>query len=282
MSSHSNVVVAAVIAIGVSFLPNASCAADTPVDLELVLAVDVSASVDPTEARLQRQGYVDALLDRRVVEAIQNGTLGRIAVTYIEWAGSGNRRILVPWAPIEDRASAFAFSTLVEAAPIGFGHWTAIGGAIDFAASLFEENGFIGTRRAIDLSADGPNNEGDAPDRARDRAAARGITINGLPIINDRPQASGEKQISDYQYYFRDCIIGGPNAFLVVANSFEDFSKAIRRKLLHEIADRLPQGTDTLLVEKDAVQPGRLLPIQRGRVFDCRSDPRQGSFNRRG
>ena len=216
----------------------------TLVDLELVLAVDVSASVDPVEARLQRKGYVDALLDPGVIAAIQGGTHRKIAVTYVEWAGAQNTRMVVPWAVIEDRASAFAFSTFVEAAPVGFGHWTSISGAIRYSVPLFENNGYQGPRRAIDVSADGPNNDGQSPDKARDMAIALGITVNGLPIVNKRPQASGEPQIPDYDVYFRDCVIGGPGAFLVVAKDYNSFSKAIRRKLLFEIAGRLPAGDD--------------------------------------
>lgn len=217
---------------------------DIPVDLELVLAVDVSASVDPFEARLQRKGYVDALLDPSVIGAIRRGNHGKIAVTYVEWSGAKNTRTVVPWAVIEDRASAFAFSAFVEAAPVGFGHWTSISGAINFSLSQFEGNGFRGLRRAIDLSADGPNNDGESPDKARDRAVDKGIVVNGLPIVNDRPQASGEVQISNYDVYFRECVIGGPGAFLVVAKDFGSFSQAIRRKLLSEIAGILPVGND--------------------------------------
>lgn len=242
--------------------------ADVPVDLELVLAVDVSASVDPFEARLQRKGYVDAMLDSDIIGAIQRGNHGRIAVTYVEWSGASNTRTVVPWAIVEDRASAFAFSTFVEAAPVGFGHWTSISGAINFSASLFSENGYRGIRRVIDLSADGPNNDGESPETARDEAVSSGIVVNGLPIVNKRPQASGEAQIANYGTYFRECIIGGPGAFMVVAKDFVSFAQAIRRKLLSEIAGILPRGGDVYFAERS---PRRLLhPVTaHNSTFDC-------------
>lgn len=213
---------------------------EVPVDLELVLAVDVSSSVDSVEARLQRKGYVDALADREIVAAIKNGVLGKIAVTYVEWAGTRNAKVIAPWSLIEDWAGAFAFATFVEAAPRSSGHWTAIGHALEFVTPLFDGNGFQGTRRVIDISADGPNNDGTPPDEARDKALALGITINGLPIINARLQISGMRQMPNYDHYFEDCIIGGPGSFIVIADDYQDFARAIKRKLLSEIAGIVP------------------------------------------
>ena len=226
---------------------NAQNRAAIPVDLELVLAVDISTSVDSVESRLQRKGYVDALLDADVLAAIQRGVLGRIALTYVEWAGARNRRIIVPWTIINDRASAFAAATIIEAAPRTSGHWTSIGGAIQFSTTLFADNGFIGARRAIDISADGPNNDGIDPDLARDLAIAMGITINGLPIINNRIQISGLKQMPNYDHYFQDCVIGGRGAFMVVAKTYGDFATAIKQKLLFEIS-QLPPPRKSMLV----------------------------------
>ena len=217
-------------------------AADIEVDLELVLLVDVSSSVDSVESRLQRKGYVDAMIAPAVLAAIRKGRLGRIAVTYVEWAGAQNHSIVAPWTIIEDFASAFAFSTLVEAAPRSFGEWTSIGGALNYAIPLFDGNGIVGERRAIDISADGPNNDGPSPNVARDGALAVGITINGLPIVNDRLQISGMKQMPNYDHYFADCVIGGRNAFMVIANDYEDFARAIKKKLIFEIADRMPSS----------------------------------------
>jgi hypothetical protein len=210
------------------------------VDLELVLLIDVSSSVDSVESRLQRQGYVNAIIAPTVIAAIQKGRLGRIAITYIEWAGSKNQTVVAPWTIIEDFASAFAFSTLIEAAPRSHGNWTSIGGAINYAIPQFEMNNIDGERRAIDISADGPNNDGPAPNVARDSAVALGITINGLPIVNSRLQISGMKQMPNYAHYFADCVIGGGNAFLVIANDYEDFARAIKKKLIFEIAGRVP------------------------------------------
>ena len=221
-------------------LTTSSQATDIEVDLELVLLVDVSSSVDSVESRLQRKGYVDAVIAPSVLAAIQKGRLGRIAVTYIEWAGANNQSIVAPWTVIEDFASAFAFSTLVEAAPRSFGHWTSIGGAINFAIPQFENNGFVAPRRAIDISADGPNNDGPAPNIARDSAIQQGITINGLPIVNNRLQISGMKQMTDYDHYFADCVIGGRNAFMVIVDDYQDFARAIKKKLIFEIANRMP------------------------------------------
>lgn len=217
-----------------------AAAEEVPVDLELVLAVDVSSSVDSVEARLQRKGYVDALKSPEILGAIQNGTLGRIAVTYVEWSGSRSHKVVAPWTLLDNKASAFAFATFVEASPRGSGHWTSIGGALDFAWPLFDDNGFQGTRRAIDISADGPNNDGPSPDKIRDLVIEKGITINGLPIVNSRTQASGLPQMPNYDHYFEDCVIGGRGAFLVIADDYGDFARAIKRKLLFEIADLQP------------------------------------------
>ena len=209
---------------------------DLPVDLELVLAVDVSGSIDGVEAKLQRQGYVSALTHPDIVAAIGRGFLGRIAVTYFEWAGAEHRRAVADWALIEDQASALAFAGALAAADIGSGRRTSISGAIAHALPLFEGNGYVGTRRVIDISGDGANNSGLLVDHARDVAVARGVTINGLPIINDRPNRFGFPQLEDLDRYYVHCVIGGAGAFIVVAHGFEAFARAIRRKLILEIA----------------------------------------------
>jgi len=215
-------------------------AAPIEVELELVLLVDVSSSVDSVESRLQRKGYVDAMTDAGVLAAIKNTRLGRIAVTYIEWSSSNKQSIVAPWFIVEDFASAFAFATLIEAAPRSFGHFTSIGSALKFAIPQFEKNNIRGERRAIDISADGPNNDGPSPALIRDIAVANGITINGLPIVNDRLQSSGMKQMPDYDHYFADCVIGGANAFMVIADDYQDFARAIKKKLIFEVAGRVP------------------------------------------
>lgn len=208
----------------------------TPVDLELVLAVDVSGSIDDDEALLQREGYINAFRHPDLVRAIQGGMLGRIAVAYYEWAGFGHIRMIADWTLIEDSETALAFVASLTREPPQTARRTAISAAIEFAVPYFARNRFDGTRRVVDISGDGPNNWGIPVIIARDKAVAAGVTINGLPIMNGRDGPSGWPQMPDLDLYYRDCVIGGPGAFLVVADSFEDFATAIRRKLIMEIA----------------------------------------------
>ena len=222
------------------WLPASDAAAERAVDLELVLAVDVSGSIDIEEARLQRQGYVQALRHPTVVEAIEHGRLGRIAVTYMEWAGAYFQRDVVGWREISDAASAAAFAEALEQQAVTTELWTSISTAIDVAAASFEANGFRGERRVIDISGDGPNNRGDYVIDARDRALAEDIVINGLAIINGRPGRYGYPPLPDLDLYYEDCVIGGHGAFVVVAEGFGDFGRAILRKMLLEIAGRTP------------------------------------------
>ena len=228
---------------GIGRAPAAPAApSDVPVDLELILAVDVSGSIDEAEAELQREGYVKAIAHPDIVAAIRGGMLGRIAVVYFEWSGVGWQGKVGDWTLIEDAASARAFSQALARAPIDSGPWTSISGAIDFAVPMFEANGYEGTRRVIDISGDGPNNVGGYVPRARDRAVARGIIINGLPIMNDRPNYV-RLPMPNLDLYYRNCVIGGPGAFIVVTHDFKAFAAAIRRKLVLEIAGRsLPDG----------------------------------------
>ncbi|GAA4254763.1 DUF1194 domain-containing protein [Azospirillum formosense] len=214
--------------------------ADTPVDLELVLAVDVSGSVDAEEGRLQREGYVAALTDPKVQAAIRGGPFGRIAVTYVEWAGDSFQRITVPWTLLSDHGSAEAFASSLAESPTLSAQWTSISAAIDFSVRLFNDNGFEGTRRVIDVSGDGINNRGRPVQWARDEAVAAGITINGLPILNDRPNPWGGAAPTNLDGYYEEHVIGGPGAFLVPAVSFEAFADAILSKLLLEISGLPP------------------------------------------
>ena len=227
------------------------------VDLELVLAVDVSLSIDSGEARLQRQGYVAAFRDPQVIEAIQSGILGRIAVTYFEWANSAHTQLIVDWTLIDSPASAEAFALALAARRPGPAHYTSISGAIDFGMRLFEDSGsgsgsgggsgggsgvdYEGTRRVIDISGAGPNNWGELVVPARARAVAAGVTINGLPILDDGPGPFARYNIPNLDLYYRDCVIGGPAAFIVVAENFDAFASAIRRKLILEIAGVSPR-----------------------------------------
>lgn len=229
------------------WLPGNGLAAEREVDLELALAVDISQSIDLSEATLQRQGFVYALRHPDVLDVIQRGRLGRIAVTYIEWAGEHYQNKLVGWTEIANAGSAAAFADAVEQIAVATAPWTSISGAIAFAARSFEDNGFRGERRIIDISGDGPNNNGDPVVHARDRALADGITINGLAIINDRPGAYGYPPFADLDVYYQDCVVGGQGAFVVVADGFRDFARAILRKMLLEIAGTAPATRPSLV-----------------------------------
>jgi hypothetical protein len=213
-------------------------AQDLPVDLELVLAVDVSGSIDMEEARQQREGYVAALADPAVVQAIRSGFHRRIAVAYLEWASGDYQRLVLDWALIEDEASAGAFAGRLALEPTRTARWTSISGAIDAAVPLFDGNGYAGDRRVIDVSGDGPNNRGRPVTAARDEAVARGIVINGLPILNDRRQPFDlpTPMEMDLDTYYFEQVIGGPGSFVVPAKDFTDFKAAILSKLIREIA----------------------------------------------
>jgi hypothetical protein len=212
--------------------------ADNPelVDLELVIAVDVSGSVDPEEAALQRDGYIKALTDPRVLQAIQGGERKKIAITYVEWAGYFYQRLVVDWAVVRDKASAESFIAKLAAQPISIERWTSISGGIEFAMKRLAISGFKGTRRVIDISGDGRNNNGPDLAEMRARALAAGIIINGLPIVNDRPTRWGTPPERDLDLYYRDHVIGGPGSFYIVADSFQSFADAIRAKLVREVS----------------------------------------------
>jgi hypothetical protein len=220
--------------------------AQVPVDLELVLAVDVSRSIDAEEYDLQKQGYARAITDPKVLGAIRSGMLGAIAMTYVEWSGSTQQQQVVEWAVIRDAASAEAFATSILAAPRSFAAYTSISGAIDFSLQLFGRNQFDATRRVIDVSGDGSNNSGRPVWMARDYAIESGVTINGLVIMNDRPNPIGrpEPKLDDY---YRDQVIGGDGAFLMAVEDFQSFANAILAKLIKEIA-RLPDAPDQLRI----------------------------------
>lgn len=216
-------------------------AADREVDLELVLAADISRSMDLDEAELQRKGYASALRHPAIIGAIGAGALGRIAVTYMEWAGEYTQRTVVEWTEISDAASAEAVARQIESAEIDVARRTSISAAMLDAAQRFDGNGFRSRRQIIDISGDGPNNNGLYVLDARTRVLAAGITINGLPIIAKTPNPTGFPMLENLDLYYEDCVIGGTGAFMVVADGFLDFARAIRRKMFLEIADaRVP------------------------------------------
>jgi hypothetical protein len=206
-----------------------------PVDVLLVLAVDVSRSIDEDEARLQREGYRNAVSDPRVVEVIRRGMIGAIGLAYVEWAGFEYQRLVLPWTRIAAQRDADAWASALAEAPRASLSWTSISGGIDFSRRVLAEAPFEGTRRVIDVSGDGVNNSGRPAEMARDEAVAQGIIINGLPIINDRP-TFGRMPPVPLDQYFEQNVIGGTGAFLIVAEDFESFGTAVRRKLLREIA----------------------------------------------
>ena len=211
-----------------------------PVDLQLVLAVDVSRSIDAEEAKLQREGYLAALVHPRVLQAIRSGQFGRIALTYIEWAGSDYQRTVIGWSVIDSDASAQEFAAKLAEASYVSRNWTSISGAIDYAMHMFRNPaGFESSRRVIDISGDGRNNEGREADDARDEALAAGVTINGLPIVNERPNF-GRPPERDVDLFYREHVIGGPGSFLIVAENFASFATAILNKLIREIAGDMP------------------------------------------
>ena len=209
------------------------------VDAELVLAVDVSYSMDQEEQKLQRAGYAAALTSPDFLAALKSGPYGKIAVVYMEWASSRDTKVLLDWTTIDGAASASAFADKLLEAPYRRASRTSVSGAIDASMALFENNGFDGIRRVVDISGDGPNNNGRPVTMARDEAVAKGVTINGLPLLI-RPVRAAYMDIDDLDIYYRDCVIGGPGSFMIPVKDAKAFTDATRTKLVMEIADRTP------------------------------------------
>lgn len=223
------------LATGAALAATPALAQPEPVDVLLVLAVDVSRSIDEDEARLQREGYRNAVSDPRVVEVIRRGMIGAIGIAYVEWAGIEYQRLVLPWTRIATQAEADSWASALAEAPRVSLSWTSISGGIDFSRQVLRDAPFEGTRRVIDVSGDGVNNSGRPAEVARDDAVAEGITINGLPIVNDRP-TFGRMPALPLDQYFERNVIGGTGAFMIVAEDFDAFGTAVRRKLLREIA----------------------------------------------
>ena len=209
------------------------------VDLELVLASDNSQSIDPSEAALQRRGVAAAFRSPEVIRAIQSGSLGRIAVAYLDWSSLPYTRLSVDWHVISDKTTAEKFADDLLKAPRPGGTGTAIGEALGLAATLIETNNYDGTVRTIDVSGDGPNNRGRAVYEVRDEVVAKGITINGLPVVSTGEYGTGEWGIyyGELENYYVNCVIGGPRSFAIAAKGFQEFAEAIRHKLVLEISD---------------------------------------------
>jgi len=210
-----------------------------PVDLLLVLAADVSRSIDTPKFQLQRDGYAAAITDRRVLNVIKAGPNHRIAVCFVEWSGVGAQKIVIDWTIIQDETSARQFSSQVVEAQRSFSDRTSISGGIDFALAQFARAPYDAKRRTIDVSGDGTNNSGREVTSARDDAVADGVTINGLVILSDRPlawNADHTNPAGGLEKYYRDNVMGGSGAFVMVAESFESFGQAIINKMIAEIA----------------------------------------------
>ncbi len=210
---------------------------EMPVDLELVLAVDVSRSIDEIEADLQRRGYVEALTDDRVIDGILSGENKRIALCYIEWAGTHYQAVVIDWTVIDSEGSARRFAERLSEAPRTSQSWTALGAALAFAGKHFDSSGVVSRRRVIDISGDGRTNEGPYAEDVRDVLVAQGIVINGLPVMMNRANF-GRPADPDLDKYYEKNVIGGPGAFMVPAANFDDFGRAVRNKLIREISSR--------------------------------------------
>jgi Protein of unknown function (DUF1194) len=210
------------------------------VDVELVIAVDVSYSMDLDELAVQREGYAQAIVSKEFLQALKTGPNGKVAVTYFEWSASSDQKIIIPWRVIDGPESADAVATEIMKTPVRRGSRTSISGAINFAMPLFDENPYRGLRRVIDISGDGPNNNGGPVIGARDAALEKGIVINGLPIMVKEPSYS-TMDIDNLDWYYEDCVIGGPGSFVVAIKDRDRFKEAIRSKLILEVAGRTPE-----------------------------------------
>lgn len=258
MNAWSRNWVVAVVA-ALLFIAPLSQAQTVVVDLELVLAVDVSLSMDMDEQRLQRDGYVAAFRDEQVWSAIKAGAHGRIAVTYIEWAGQLTQQTIVPWTVIDGPQAAMDLADRLEATPISRARMTSISGALLYSARQIEANPHKGTRRVVDVSGDGPNNSGIPAETARDELVAKGIVINGLPILLKRDQPSGFFDIVNLDQYYASCVIGGTGSFMIPVRERSEFQSATRRKLVLEISGLVPE------------EPARVIPAQ---MSQPATDPR--------
>jgi hypothetical protein len=224
------------------------------VDVELVIAVDVSYSMDMDELAIQREGYAQAIISKEFLQALKTGPNGKISVTYFEWAASSDQKIIIPWRVIDGPETADAVANEIMKTPIRRASRTSISGAINFAMPLFDENPYRGLRRVIDISGDGPNNNGSPVTVARDAALEKGITINGLPIMVKEPSYS-TMDIDNLDFYYEDCVIGGPGSFVVSIKDRDKFKEAIRTKLLLEVAGRTPERQIVPVTEKEPRVP---------------------------
>ncbi len=231
---------AAIVLAFASALFAASPARTEPVDLLLVLAADVSRSVDSQKFQLQREGYAAALADPRVIDAIQSGRRGRIGVLFLEWSGFGNQKVVIDWTVVDGPKAAQAFGDRLLELPRSFADRTSISGGIDAAVAQLARAPFEAQRRTIDVSGDGTNNAGRDVGLARDEALALGISINGLVILSETPLPWNPEHTNPpggLTKYYRDNVIGGPGSFVLEAKDFNSFGEAIVKKMIAEIAE---------------------------------------------
>lgn len=207
-----------------------------PVDVELILAVDVSLSMSPEELAIQRDGYAAALTHEQVIRAIEDGMHGRIALAYVEWAGDSVQHVIVPWTIVANGEDARRVAERLTIAPSNSARRTSISGMLDFAADLFAESAHRGMRRVVDVSGDGPNNQGVPVVEARNALVAQGVTVNGLPLMTTGRGYTSRYDLAELDAYYRDCVIGGPGAFMIPVNDWSQFPEAVRRKLVLELA----------------------------------------------
>lgn len=234
-----------------------------PVDVELVLAVDVSLSMSPMELEIQRNGYAAALVHERVLQAIADGAHGKIAVTYFEWAGVTSHTVVVPWTIIANKADAERVATMLSAQPANSARRTSISAALGFGADLFAESQYRGLKRVIDISGDGTNNQGEPVEIAREAVVKQGITINGLPLMTTGGFAN-VYDVTNLDQYYADCVIGGPGAFMIPVNDWSQFPEAVRRKLVLELAGPL---SPAWLAEEAESRP--VVKVQAAQGADC-------------
>jgi hypothetical protein len=230
-------VLASVLAV-LALAPARASAADK-VDLLLVLAADVSRSIDAEKFQLQRNGYAAALADPRVLDAIASGRYARIGVTFVEWSGIGKQKVVIDWTLIGDGAAAKGFGDRLLEAPRSFADRTSISGGIEFAMAQLTAAPYESARRTIDVSGDGTNNAGRDVTMVRDEAVAKGITINGLPILSANPMLWNPDHTNPpggLAKYYQDNVIGGPSAFVRVAKDFNAFGEAIIEKMIAEVS----------------------------------------------
>lgn len=227
---------------------------NAPVDLELVLAVDISYSMDTEEQALQRDGYAAAITSPEFLDALRLGPQGRIAMAYVEWAGENEQQVAVNWRVIDGRESAEAFAAAVRAAPLRRVYRTSISGALLYSADQFDLNGYKGLRKVIDVSGDGVNNQGPPVQVARDAVLQRGITVNGLPLVMKRGAAAAI-DVPELDVYYEDCVIGGPGAFVVPVEQISEFARAVKTKLVLEVAGVVPKPRPGLVVPAASAQP---------------------------